>query len=137
MAREARRVRARLRISRSDVGRYIPAEVRPQLDAEYAEYEARLYGVYDTQGAESRPGVLLFLGGLLLWSVLIVVRELMPFGSKASNPLLVSAGFRRYRLHWDTGTVTGYESWTETVETNQCFLPWDLPTVRGSTFHPD
>jgi hypothetical protein len=108
--------------------RYIPAEVRPVLDAAYADSQERFYGgvassdsssdasPYDQLGAVGQAAVQLVYYGLLLWLVLIVVRELMPFGSRRGNPLLVAAGFRLYRLHWATGTVTDYQSWTETVK---------------------
>lgn len=107
--------------------RYIPSEVREGLDAAQADWQAAFYGEtppsaaepspYDQLGTGGKIVVQVITYGLLLWLILIPVRELMPFGSRKSNPLLVGAGFRLYRLHWATGTVMDYASWTETVKT--------------------
>jgi hypothetical protein len=103
--------------------RYMPAEVREQLGVEAADFDARFYGESDTLpsrygelGPTGKAAVQIVAYGLLLWLVLIVVRELRPFGARKSNPLLVDAGFRLYRLHFFTGTVTDYASRTETVK---------------------
>jgi hypothetical protein len=104
--------------------RYIPAEVRPQLEAESADFEARFYGErssgtnhYDQASPAVKIAAQIIAYGLLLWMALILVREFRRFGARPSNPLLIDAGFRLYRVQWATGTVTDYSSWTETVKT--------------------
>ena len=56
---------------------------------------------------------------------LLSVRELRRFGALRSDPTRVRAGFRLFRLHWATGIVKDYETWTETVTTTH---PEDSPT---------
>lgn len=105
----------------TNFGRYLAPDLRASLDSAYADFDRHMAGEAPSSGGkliELSPGQRQFGNFLLLavlaLMVLAVVREFRPFRARKDDPLKVVAGFRRYDLHWHTGRVTEYRTWTET-----------------------
>ncbi len=72
---------------------------------------------WDKQTAEEKTESILFIAGMVVFMLPFLYRETRRFGISKKDPKQLRAGFRRYTLHWFSGTVANYRKSSTTTTT--------------------
>ncbi|MDH5501634.1 MAG: hypothetical protein OEY72_11110, partial [Gammaproteobacteria bacterium] len=72
---------------------------------------------WDKQTPEEMANSILFIVGMVVVMLPFLYRETRRFGIDKKDPKQLRAGFRRYTLHWFSGTVANYRKSSTTTTT--------------------
>src|SRR5690606_19080349 len=72
---------------------------------------------WDKQSPEEMAKSIIFIAAMVVFMLPSLYRETRRFGISKKDPKQLRAGFRRYSLHWFSGTVANYRKSSTTTTT--------------------